>query len=205
MFPKMKVTHSEDLEFLRNIHSQFQISKSQKQGEWLMILLFGAIFPALSLLFFFCDFPVIVDKDHLVCAAFTIGLFILDIYLFRMRAVEYEFTGEEIIERRGGRIKNQIRISDIIETKVKISPHQLTLKTNNSKMVVQIIPSLNEAIQKEAAKIEATKTETDRQHFEKVKQETISRFKRANIIGAVILVLIMFALALLVGWLRRKH
>jgi len=119
--------------------------------------------------------------------------------------VEYEFTGEEIIERRGGRIKNQIGISDITETKVKISPHQLMLKTKNSKMTVQITPSLNEVVQIEASKINATKSKAERQHFEKVKQETMSRFKRVNIIGAVIIVLFGFVIALFVGWLKQKY
>jgi hypothetical protein len=122
-----------------------------------------------------------------------------------MWSVEYEFTGEEIIERRGGRIKNQIRISDITDTKVKISPHQLMLKTKNSKMTVQITPSLNEVIQIEASKINATKSKAERQHFEKVKQETMSRFKRVNIIGAVIIVLFGFVIALFVGWLKQKY
>jgi len=43
-----------------------------------------------------------------------------------MWPIKYEFTGEEIIERRGKRIKNQIRISDVI-------------KTNNSEINIRII------------------------------------------------------------------
>jgi Pyruvate/2-oxoacid:ferredoxin oxidoreductase gamma subunit len=119
--------------------------------------------------------------------------------------VEYEFTGEEIIERRGGHIKNQMRISDIIETKTKISPPQLILKTNNSRMTVQILPSLNEVIKKESAEIMANKSESERQQFEEVKKETISRLKRVNVIGSVILILVMIALVLLIGWLKRRH
>ncbi|MGD1088478.1 MAG: hypothetical protein ABR955_07100 [Verrucomicrobiota bacterium] len=65
-----------------------------------------------------------------------------------MWSVEYEFTGEELIERRGGRIKNQMRITDIIETRVLFGRNQMKLKTNNSKMTIQIVPPLNEVIQK---------------------------------------------------------
>src|SRR5277367_6117720 len=95
--------------------------------------------------------------------------------------IKYEFTGEEIIERRGKHIKNQIRISDVIEIKVLMKPHRMIIKTNNSKMIVRIISSLNAVIQNEAARVAATKSEAERQHFEEVKQQTISRLKRANL------------------------
>jgi|ERR1700722_4814429 len=201
----MKSTHSEDLEFLRNIRGRFQNSKSQQQGEWLIIFLFALFFPLFWLFFFFMWWPVILDINHLIILAFAFGTFIGGIYLWKMRAVEYEFTGDEIIERRAGRIKNQMRIGDIVETKVKISPHQLIIKTSSSKMTLQIIPSLKEAIQKKSVETMTTKSEAEQQHFENVKQETISRFKRANVIGAVILVLFGFVIALFIGWLKRKH
>jgi hypothetical protein len=123
----------------------------------------------------------------------------------RIWCIEYEFTGEEVIERRGGRVKNQIRISDIIETKVKISPHQLILKTSNSKMTVQILPSLNEVIKKKGAEEMASKSDAERQHFEKVKQEMESRIKRTNIIVGIILLWLGIIFAVLIGWLFRKH
>src|ERR1700679_352598 len=116
----MKSTRSEDLEFLRNIRGCFQNSKSQRQGEWLVIFLFTVFFPLFWLFIFFMWWPVILDKNHLIVLAFALGTFIAGIYLWKMRAVEYEFTGDEIIERRAGRIKKQLRITDIVETKVKI-------------------------------------------------------------------------------------
>ena len=123
----------------------------------------------------------------------------------RMWSVEYEFTGEEIIERRSGRVKNQIHISDIVGTEVKISSHQLILKTNNSKMTVQILPSLNEVIQNKGAEVMANKSEAERQHFEEVKWKTISRLKRANLIAAIILFWLMLAFAIFIGWFKQKR
>jgi hypothetical protein len=119
--------------------------------------------------------------------------------------IKYEFTGEKIIERHGKRIKNQIRISDVIETKVLINPHRMVIKTNNSEMTVRVIPCLNAVIQNEAAKVAATESKAERQHFEEVKQQTISRVKRANLIGMVIVLLLIFALIFFVAWLKQKH
>jgi hypothetical protein len=68
-------------------------------------------------------------------------------------------------------------------------------------MTLQIVPSLKDFIQKKGSETMATKSEAERQHFEKVKQETSSRLKRANIIGAVVLVLFGFAVLFLLGWL----
>src|SRR6267142_5048313 len=118
--------------------------------------------------------------------------------------IKYEFTDEEIIERRGKRIKNQIRISDVIETKVLINPHRMIIRTNNSEMTVRVIPSLNAVIQNEAARVAATKSEAERQHFEEVKQQTISRVKRANLIVGVISILLIFVLIFLWSWFRHK-
>jgi hypothetical protein len=202
---KMKAMRSEDLEFLQGIRGRFPNSKSQRQGEWLLIFLLGVFFPLFWLAVLFAWWPVVLDRDHLAVAAFALGTFVVGIYIWSDRAVEYEFTGDEIIERRAGRIKNQIRIADIVETKVKISPHQLIIKTSSSKMTVQIVPSLNEVIQKKATEMMATKSETERQNFEKVKLETSSRLKRANIIGAVVLMLFAFALLFLLGWLKQRN
>ena len=123
----------------------------------------------------------------------------------RMWSVEYEFTGEEVIERRGGHIKNQIRISDIVETQVLLGFNQMILKTNSSQMRVQIIPSLNEVIMKHAAEFNAKLSESERQHFEEVSRQTISRFKRDNLIGGIFVTLVMVALAFCLVWLKQKH
>ena len=119
-----------------------------------------------------------------------------------MWSVEYEFTGREIIERRGGRLKNQISISDIIETEVPFGKKLMILKTNNAKLKIQIIPSLNEAIQKEAAKELATKSEDERQRFEEVKNQIIKQHKWAVLIGAIVSVLVAIAASLLLGRLH---
>jgi hypothetical protein len=47
--------------------------------------------------------------------------------------------------------------------------------------------------------------EAEQQHFEEVKQEMTSRIKRTNIIVAVVFMLFAFAIALFVGWLKRKY
>ena len=123
----------------------------------------------------------------------------------RMWSVEYEFTGKEIIERRGGRIKNQVSISDVIETEAPLGKKLMILKTNNSKLKIRIIPSLNEAIQKEAARELATKSEGERQRFEEVKNQIITRHKWAVVIGAIASILVTIAGSLLLRWLHQKH
>ena len=123
----------------------------------------------------------------------------------QMWLVEYEFTGEEIIERHGGRIKNQIRISDIIETDISFASKELKLKTNSSKMNIQVLPSLNKVIMKEAEEANAKMSEGERQHFEEVKRKIVLRFKLMNLIGAVIVCMAMIGLVLLIAWLMRKH
>ena len=122
-----------------------------------------------------------------------------------MWSVEYEFTGKEIIERRGGRIKNQVSISDVIETEAPLGKKLMILKTNNSKLKIRIIPSLNEAIQKEAARELATKSEGERQRFEEVKNQIITRHKWAVVIGAIASILVTIAGSLLLRWLHQKH
>jgi preprotein translocase subunit SecF len=197
----MKATHSEDLEFLREIRGRFQSAKSQRQSEWgliIVFMLFG-ILCCLTAIF------SIGNKYRFGFGIFALGEFLVAIYVFLIRAVEYEFTGEEIIERRAGKIKNQIRISDIVEMKVKISPHQLIVKTNNSKMIVRIPPSLNEVIQKKGKEMMAQKSEAEQQHFEKVKQETSLRLKRASVIGFIIFILVMLAFWFLAFWLKQKR
>jgi hypothetical protein len=123
----------------------------------------------------------------------------------RMWSVEYEFTGKEIIERRGGRKKNQISISDIIETEAPLGKKLMILKTNNSKIKIQIIPSLNEAIQNEAARELATKSEGERRRFEEVKNQIIKRRKWAALIGAIVSIFVAIAGSLLLRWFHQKH
>ena len=123
----------------------------------------------------------------------------------RMWSVEYEFTGKEIIERRGRRIKNQISISDIIETEAPLGKKLMILKTNNSTLKIQIIPSLNEAIQNETARELATKSEGERQRFEEIKSQIIKRYKWAALIGAIVSILVTIVGSLLWRWFEQKH
>jgi hypothetical protein len=201
---EMKATLPDDLEILRNVRGRFPSSKSQRQGEWLLIFLLGVFFPLFWLAVFFAWWPAVLDKGHLIVLAFAFGTFIGGIHLWKTRALEYELTGDEIIERRGGRIKNQMRIADIIEIKIKISPYQLIIKTSSSKMTVQMIPSLNEAILKQATEMNAKRTDAERRQMEEDGQKRISRFKRANIIGLIVFLLLMFAIGWLAVWLKEK-
>jgi hypothetical protein len=78
------------------------------------------------------------------------------VQIWRMSAVEYEFTGDEIIEKRKGRIRNRLFISNILEASVIVNQSKiqnLILKTSNSgiNIQIQIVPSLAEVIQKETA------------------------------------------------------
>jgi hypothetical protein len=125
--------------------------------------------------------------------------------LWRDRGLEYEFTGDEIIELRAGRIRNRLHISDVLEIKVNISSHQMILKTSNLKMTVRIFSSLNEAIQKKGAELAAKQSEAERQRYEEVKREMTSRVKWANIIGAIASVLAAVLVALVIRWFTTKH
>lgn len=125
----------------------------------------------------------------------------------RMWSTEYVFTGEAVIERRGERIRNLMRISDIVETSARLGSkyNQMILKTNNSKMIIPIIPSLNEVMMKLAAEFNANKTESERQHIEEETRKTISRFKRASLIGMFATILITLAFGIFINWWVRKH
>ncbi len=123
----------------------------------------------------------------------------------RMWSSEYVFTGEAVIERRGERIKNQIRISDIVESSARLGSNQMVLKTNNSKMIIQIVPSLSEVITKLAAEFNANKTESERQHLEQEARQKVLRYKRLRLIGMILNVLITLAFGILIIWWCRKH
>jgi hypothetical protein len=124
----------------------------------------------------------------------------------RIFCVEYEFTGQEIIERHGGRIKKQINISDIVETAVSFGqPNSLIVKTNNTTMKIQILPSLKGVIDQKWTEIYSKMTESERQRFEDVKREVTTRIKRTTVIASVILALLVFALICFLGALKKAH
>jgi hypothetical protein len=124
----------------------------------------------------------------------------------RIFCVEYEFTGEQIIERRGGRIKKEINISDVIETKVKFGrPNQMIVTTPGTTMKIQVIPSLNKAVQRVWAEESSKMTESERQRFEDAKAELVSRVKRMNVIGAIILLFTVFVIFCFFAWLKKAH
>jgi hypothetical protein len=64
---------------------------------------------------------------------------------------------------------------------------------------------LNEVIQKETAKHLAIKSEAERQQFEEIKTQYISRMRRVYIIGGIISALLMAGLMILRIWLQQKH
>jgi hypothetical protein len=184
----MKNPTANDLDFLRRIRGRFQDIKSHQQGEWLLIFLFGCAFPGLFLAIFFLSPPVLLDQVHWFFILLIVASLIIAGHFWLIRGLEYEFTGEEIIERRRGKIQNRLVISDIIKMDVKIQPHQMILKTGKSKMTVTIFKSLNDTIQIEAAKI---LSEEQKQQ----NKEIVAQIKRAQWKIAVAITLVMFLLA----------
>ncbi len=180
----MKTTHPEDLEFLRNIHGRFQDSDPKRRYEWVAVLIALVFFPALSVVMFFTFTPMSLDRHHLFIVTINLVGFISAVQYWRMRPVEIEFTGEEIIERRRGQIRNRMRISNIIETRVLPFSHRLILKTNNSKMNILIFPSLNKVIQK---KVALEMSDDERKRNEKIAQQMKVRHNRAVLIYVIVL------------------
>jgi len=134
-----------------------------------------------------------------------LGLFALTANLWRDRWLEYEFTGDEIIEKRAGRERNRIIISDIIEVQVKMSPFEMVLKTGSSKMAVHVFPSLNEVIQKRAAESMAKQGEEERKRYDKMNQQLARRMKWVNVTVLLVIVLAGFGGFLLIVWLKSKQ
>lgn len=197
----MKSPTDEDLQFLRDIRGRFEDSKPNQRREWMCITLFSVVFPAFFLVAFF------FDREHghwIFVAAALLSLFFI-FFVWRDRGLTYEFNGIEIIEMRGGRVRNTMAISNIIETDVNISPNQLILKSSNSRMTVRILPSLNEVIQKKGAEMMAKQSLEERERYDQVQQQMISRLKWTNWIGIIAIVLVMSLIGLVMIWLRRKH
>jgi hypothetical protein len=149
----------EDLEILQEIRGRFQSLKSQRQGEWALIFIFSVMFPIIFLCFFYLD----PEQNRWWFAGIVFISLVSSMHIWKERSLEYQFTGEEIIEQRGGKIKNRIQIRDIIDVKIVIRPYKIILKTSNSKMEIQIVPSLNEALLKEANKMNARQSEEEQQ------------------------------------------
>lgn len=191
----------EDLQFLRDIRGRFQDSKSNQTGQKVLCFLFFVVFPALFLLAFFF-WP---EPGRWWFAVFALGSLGTTVVVWKELGVEYEFTGDEIIERRAGRIRHRIQISDVIEAQVKISPQRFIVKTNNFKMVVRIFPSLNEVIQKKGAELLSKQSGSERQRYEEVKQQMSSRVKWVKIIGAIASVIVAILAALAIRWFTTKH
>ena len=187
----MKATHSEDLEFLRRIRGRFQDTTSHRQGERFVILLVAATTAVLFSALLHASPPLTTGRHHVFYIAMILGSVIMGAQLWRALAVEYEFTGEEIIERRAGRIHGRILISKIVETRVLMQRHRLIVRTQNANMSIRIFPLLNEAIQRGAA---SPVTDGVRRETEAVTQEVVSRLKRRQVVAAVVLMLFAFAI-----------
>jgi hypothetical protein len=200
MVENMRRPTAEDLQLLREIRGRFSDTKSNQIRDYFAYFLVGVLFPVFFLAIYF-----FLNDPHLwLLVLMSLGSFILAAILWRDRNLEYEFTGDEIIERRAGRVRNQIQISRIVNADVKILEHILTLETENSKMTIRILAPLNEVIQRNWAKLLATKSDAERQDVEKVNREMISRLKRANLIAVLALIALMLAIGLLVAWLEKK-
>jgi hypothetical protein len=197
----MTSTLGEDLEYLRSIRGRFQNSKSNQQSEWACIFLFAFLVPAVF--FLLCSFAG--GQGHWFFAGCAVASFALGVSTWRNRGVEYEFMGDEIIEKRGGQVRNRVRIYDIVEVRVKFRPRQLIVKTNHSQMSISLVPSLNEIIRQKHTEVLAKQSESERQRYEEVKREMTSRRKWANIIGAIVSILVPVLAALMIRWFSAKH
>ena len=197
----MRRPTEEDLQFLRDIRGRFQDLKSHQIGEKVLCFLFLVFFPVLFLLAFFFD----PEQSRWGFAAIAfVSSFCSAVFIWRDRGLEYEFAGDEIIERRAGRIRKRIRISDVVDINNKISPRQMILKTDDSKMTVRIFHSLNEVIQKKWAELMAKQSEAERQRYEEAGRQMTSRVKWANMIGAIASVLATVLTALGIRWFTTK-
>lgn len=202
----MKASHLENIGLLRKIRGNFRDSIATQRRELMMAFLFLIIFPAILLFFFLAD----PQEGRLVFLVLALASIFGGILFWMGRGpVEYEFTGEEIIEKRRGKIKKRLQIDAVVETKTIILTRSRrefwVLKTRDSAMVIQLIPLLSEAVQIELMKKQATHSEAEQQFFENVKTETISRLKRKNLIISVILVLFALVSAFFILWLNEKH
>jgi hypothetical protein len=202
----MRPPTSEDLEFLRSIRGRFRDTVSKQWAERLLIFLFLIASPALwfSILILLFRPVFSFDIDHLLLWVVACGSLWGGFVLFRDRDLEYEFTGDEIIERRAGRKRNQIIISDVMDMQVEMSPFKMILKTGSSKVAILIFPALNEVIQKKGAESMAKQSEAERKHYEEVKQQLTKRLKWLNVIVSLVIVLAGFAVFLLIVWLKSK-
>lgn len=197
----MRPPTSEDLQFLRDIRGRFEDSKQNQILEKVSYVLFSIIFP----IFFLIIFAICHDSVRWIFIAFAAVTFAFAALLWRDRGLEYEFTGDEIIERRARRERNRIIISGIIEARAGISSPELFLKTGSSKMTVHIFPSLNELIQKKAAESMAKQSEAERKRYEEVNQQLARRMKWINLIVSLVIVLGGFGVFVLFVWLKSKQ
>lgn len=162
----------------------------------MLILFFGVFNPAVSLVYIAAT-PMALDWGRLLFGGVGVGSLIGGVQLWRRRAVEYEFTGEEIIERRRGEVHGRVPIADILEIRVLMNPHRMILRMNNAKMDVRIFPSLNEVIQREVARVV---TDEARQRMEEVKQELVARQKKAALwIAGIALIILVAGILLIIG------
>jgi hypothetical protein len=196
----MRPPTPEDLEFLRSVRGRFQDTKFNRVRDNILFFVLGILFPMLFLAFFFIFQPL---RSLFAVGAF--GLFALTANLWRDRGLEYEFTGEEIIERRAGGIRKRMQISEIVNVDTNIFEPIFTLKTQNLKMTIQILPSLNEVIQKKAAESMAKQSEVERKRYEEVNQQLARRLKWVNIIVSLVIVLGGFGVFVLFVWLKSKQ
>ena len=192
----MKSLTQEELQFLRDLRGKFEDSPSNQRSYLLCVLLFASLFPALFVLGLIFK----PHQNHSLFALLAVLSWVPVYFIWRDRGVAYEFNGTDIIETRAGREKNRIAIADITETGVQKSPHQLILKSANSKMVIQMVPSLEEAIEKKEA--ETGESVAGQKSFQKTKQPVKVWYKR---VGTIVLILAGLLFGILIGLLRKKH
>lgn len=197
---------SENLQILRGVRGSFQDHSKNQTVEWVLIFVFLLMAPVALAALFLLTHPLTMDGNHWILAV-MIGLSLFAGFsIFVQRGlIEYEFTGDEIIEKLNGRVKRRIRISDVTNVKVFYLGRYISiLKTSGSEMKVRRIPSLVEVIIGQANKVNARKSEGERQNMEKMAMQQVASLKWTSFIAIIIYIFAVAVLAVCIRWLVDK-
>ncbi len=111
-----------DITFLQNIRGRFSYSRAERFLPRFCGLVFGLAVPiGISYsLFEINEVRWPMTDDQWVCALLVPASFGLGIFLWNSAEFEYEFTGDEILYRKGGTIRWRLPINSITETRIEV-------------------------------------------------------------------------------------
>jgi hypothetical protein len=205
-FHEMLSDLSENLQLLREVRGSFQDHSKNQTVEWCVIFIFLLIVPVALATLFLITRPLAMNSDHWILAVMIVGSLFTGFSVFVERGlVEYEFTGDEIIEKLRGRIKMQIHIIDVTDVKVfYLGRHISILKTSQSEMKILRIPSLVAAIIDQANKMNARMSEGEREQAKKMTLQQVSSLKRTTLVAMILYTVVVAALAVCIRRLVDK-